>query len=56
MADTGNIKQKGTILVVNTGSITTKFAVYVDGACVLEEKLLILPFIHQDLRKSMFHY
>ena len=39
MADTGNIKQKGTILVVNTGSITTKFAVYVDGACVLEEKL-----------------
>ena len=32
-------KQKGTILVVNTGSITTKFAVYIDGTCVLEQKL-----------------
>ena len=31
--------QKGTILVVNTGSITTKFAVYIDGVCVLEQKL-----------------
>ena len=31
--------QKGTILVVNTGSITTKFAVYIDGTCVLEQKL-----------------
>ena len=30
---------KGTILVVNTGSITTKFAVYKDGACLLEKKL-----------------
>ena len=29
-------EQKGTILVVNTGSITTKFAVYRDGACILE--------------------
>ncbi len=29
----------GTILVVNTGSITTKFAVYRDGACILEQKL-----------------
>ena len=32
-------EQKGTILVVNTGSITTKFAVYKDGACILEQKL-----------------
>ena len=32
-------KQRGIILVVNTGSITTKFAVYKDGACILEEKL-----------------
>ncbi|MBR3562411.1 MAG: butyrate kinase [Bacteroidales bacterium] len=30
---------KGTILVVNTGSITTKFALYKDGACILEKKL-----------------
>ena len=30
---------KGTILVVNTGSITTKFALYKDGACLLEKKL-----------------
>ena len=30
---------KGTILVVNTGSITTKFAVYKDGVCLLEKKL-----------------
>jgi len=29
----------GTILVVNTGSITTKFAVYRNGACILEQKL-----------------
>ena len=29
----------GTILVVNTGSITTKFAVYRDGTCILEQKL-----------------
>ncbi len=32
-------EQKGTILVVNTGSITTKFAVYKDGSCILEQKL-----------------
>ena len=32
-------KQKGTVLVVNTGSITTKFAVYRDGVCILEQKL-----------------
>ena len=31
--------QRGIILVVNTGSITTKFAVYKDGACILEQKL-----------------
>ena len=31
--------QIGTILVVNTGSITTKFAVYKDGKCILERKL-----------------
>lgn len=30
---------KGVILVVNTGSITTKFAVYKDGSVLLEEKL-----------------
>ena len=30
---------KGTILVVNTGSITTKFAVYRDGQIILEQKL-----------------
>ena len=30
---------KGTILVVNTGSITTKFAVYKDGKVYLEQKL-----------------
>jgi len=30
---------KGTILVVNTGSITTKFAVYKDGNIILEQKL-----------------
>ena len=30
---------KGNILVVNTGSITTKFAFYRDGEIVLEEKL-----------------
>ena len=30
---------KGNILVVNTGSITTKFAYYRDGEIVLEEKL-----------------
>ena len=29
----------GNVLVVNTGSITTKFAVYKDGACILEKKL-----------------
>ena len=29
----------GTILVVNTGSITTKFAVYKDGVSILEQKL-----------------
>ena len=39
MADTQTRPQKGTILVVNTGSITTKFAVYRDGACILEHKL-----------------
>ena len=39
MESTGTTPQRGTILVVNTGSITTKFAVYVDGACVLEQKL-----------------
>ena len=32
-------EQRGTILVVNTGSITTKFAVWKDGACILEQKL-----------------
>ena len=31
--------QRGIILVVNTGSITTKFAVYKDGECILEQKL-----------------
>ena len=31
--------QRGTILVVNTGSITTKFAVYKNGECILEQKL-----------------
>ena len=31
--------QRGTILVVNTGSITTKFAVWKDGECILEQKL-----------------
>ena len=30
---------KGTILVLNPGSITTKFALYKDGACILEKKL-----------------
>ncbi len=30
---------KGIILVVNTGSITTKFAVYKDGEVILEQKL-----------------
>lgn len=30
---------KGNILVVNTGSITTKFAYYVDGEAVLDQKL-----------------
>ena len=39
MAETGNKAQQGIILVVNTGSITTKFAVYKDGACILEQKL-----------------
>ena len=37
-----NINKKapvGNILVVNTGSVTTKFAVYQDGEAVLEEKL-----------------
>lgn len=28
-----------TVLVVNTGSTTTKFAVYRDGACILEQKI-----------------
>ena len=32
-------KQSGLILVINTGSITTKFAVYKDGECILEQKL-----------------
>ena len=31
--------QTGTILVINTGSTTTKFAVYRDGACILEQRL-----------------
>ena len=42
MAKIGNINGKapmGIILVVNTGSITTKFAVYKDGEVFLEEKL-----------------
>ena len=39
MANTEKKAQRGTILVVNTGSITTKFAVYKDGACILEQKL-----------------
>ena len=42
MSAIGNINgkpPKGLILVVNTGSITTKFAVYKDGDVYLEEKL-----------------
>ena len=39
MAQPSKKPQRGTILVVNTGSITTKFAVYKDGECVLEQKL-----------------
>jgi butyrate kinase len=42
MSAIGNINgkpPKGLILVVNTGSITTKFAVYKDGDVFLEEKL-----------------
>ena len=39
MAEIEKKAQRGTILVVNTGSITTKFAVYKDGACILEHKL-----------------
>ena len=39
MDSTATRPQRGTILVVNTGSITTKFAVYKDGACILEQKL-----------------
>ena len=39
MAETEKKTQRGTILVVNTGSITTKFAVFKDGACILEQKL-----------------
>ena len=39
MDSTATKPRRGTILVVNTGSITTKFAVYKDGACILEQKL-----------------
>ena len=39
MAEAEKKTQRGTILVVNTGSITTKFAVYKDGAVILEQKL-----------------
>jgi len=42
MARIGNINgkaPKGNILVVNTGSITTKFAYYQDGDILIEEKL-----------------
>ncbi len=39
MEGTGNKAQAGTILIVNTGSLSTKFAVYKDGACILEQKL-----------------
>lgn len=42
MSRIGNINGKapvGNILVVNTGSITTKFAFYKDGEVVLEQKL-----------------
>ena len=42
MTKIGNINgkaPKGNILVVNTGSITTKFAYYCDGEIILEEKL-----------------
>ena len=39
MEETQKKSQSGTILVVNTGSITTKFAVYKDGSCILEQKL-----------------
>ena len=39
MAEAAKKTQRGTILVVNTGSITTKFAVYKDGAVILEQKL-----------------
>ena len=39
MEETQKKSQSGTILVVNTGSITTKFAVYKDGTCILEQKL-----------------
>ena len=40
MSKIDNINGKaplGNILVVNTGSVTTKFAVYHDGESVLEE-------------------
>ncbi|MBP5676784.1 MAG: hypothetical protein J6W94_07225, partial [Bacteroidales bacterium] len=42
MSAIGNINgkaPKGLILVVNTGSITTKFAVYKDGDILLDKKL-----------------
>ena len=42
MSEIGNINGKapeGLVLVVNTGSITTKFAVYKDGNILLEQKL-----------------
>lgn len=42
MSEIGNINGKapeGLVLVVNTGSITTKFAVYKDGDVLLEQKL-----------------
>ena len=42
MSEIGNINGKapeGLVLVVNTGSITTKFAVYKDGNVLLEQKL-----------------
>ena len=42
MSNFGTINGKaprGNILVVNTGSITTKFAYYKDGEIVLDQKL-----------------
>lgn len=35
----GNLSPKGLVLAVNTGSITTKYAVYRDGEIILDRKL-----------------